>query len=72
VSQAFDHIVEQLDKISHQEKDALRDILDQSLEAPNRNEDVAPTTSAFGWAKGRITLSDDFDAPLDDFKEYIE
>jgi hypothetical protein len=72
VSQAFDHIVQQLDKISQQEKDTLREILDQSLAAPNGNKDVAPTTSAFGWAKGRITLSDDFDAPLDDFKEYIE
>ena len=24
----------------------------------------------FGFAKGKIILSDDFDAPLEDFKEY--
>lgn len=24
----------------------------------------------FGFAKGKIILSDDFDAPLDEFKEY--
>ena len=26
----------------------------------------------FGSAKGLITMAPDFDAPLDDFKEYIE
>ena len=26
----------------------------------------------FGIAKGMATISDDFDAPLDDFKEYME
>lgn len=26
----------------------------------------------FGSAQGSITLSDDFDAPLDDFREYSE
>jgi hypothetical protein len=25
----------------------------------------------FGSAKGKITMSEDFDAPLDDFKEYM-
>jgi len=26
----------------------------------------------FGSAKGLITISDDFDAPLEDFKEYMQ
>ena len=26
----------------------------------------------FGSAKGMVTMSDDFDAPLNDFKEYME
>ncbi|MBI5215200.1 MAG: DUF2281 domain-containing protein [Ignavibacteriae bacterium] len=26
----------------------------------------------FGCAKGQIMMSDDFDAPLEDFKEYME
>ncbi|KJR41674.1 prevent-host-death family protein [Candidatus Magnetoovum chiemensis] len=30
------------------------------------------TTPKFGCAKGLITMSDDFDEPLDDFKEYME
>ena len=25
----------------------------------------------FGFAKGKISISDDFDAPLDDFNDYI-
>ncbi len=25
----------------------------------------------FGYAKGKVQLSQDFDAPLDDFKEYM-
>ena len=25
----------------------------------------------FGYAKGKVKLSKDFDAPLDDFKEYM-
>jgi hypothetical protein len=28
-------------------------------------------TPVFGCAKGRFKMSDDFDAPLDDFKEYM-
>lgn len=27
---------------------------------------------AFGYAKGKVHLSDDFDEPLDDFKEYMQ
>jgi Protein of unknown function (DUF2281) len=25
----------------------------------------------YGFAKGKVKMSDDFDAPLDDFKEYM-
>lgn len=28
--------------------------------------------SKFGSAKGLVTISDDFDEPLEDFKEYME
>jgi len=31
-----------------------------------------PTRRKFGFAAGQITISEDFDAPLDDFKEYME
>ncbi|AUD00457.1 type II toxin-antitoxin system VapB family antitoxin [Spirosoma pollinicola] len=32
---------------------------------------TAPAEREFGYAKGKVRLSDDFDAPLDDFKEYM-
>ena len=35
-------------------------------------EDKIKKVPQFGSAKGKYTLSDDFDAPLDDFKEYME
>jgi hypothetical protein len=37
----------------------------QSINTPQKR------TSNFGSAKGLITMSDDFNEPLDDFKEYI-
>ena len=34
-------------------------------------EQPAQNTPKFGSAKGQVKLSDDFDAPLDDFAEYM-
>jgi len=31
-----------------------------------------PTRRKFGFAAGQINMSEDFDAPLDDFKAYME
>jgi hypothetical protein len=31
-----------------------------------------PKTPIFGCAKGEFKMSDDFDAPLDDFMEYMQ
>jgi hypothetical protein len=31
---------------------------------------AAPQRPQFGFAKGTIQMSDDFDAPLEDFKDY--
>lgn len=31
----------------------------------------APTKRPFGLAKGKFTLSDDFDEPLEDLKDYM-
>ncbi|HKQ04117.1 MAG TPA: DUF2281 domain-containing protein [Blastocatellia bacterium] len=33
---------------------------------------TAKSRPQFGSAKGLITMSDDFDEPLEDFKEYME
>lgn len=40
-----------------------------------QSPDVPPSTqtaSGYGWAKGLITVPADFDAPLEDFQEYME
>ena len=72
MSQAYDHIVHDLDSISPQEKIALCELLESQLAAAGANGTSNGVVSAFGWAKGRITIHPDFDAPLDDFKEYVE
>jgi hypothetical protein len=72
MSQAFDHIVHDLDSISPQEKIALRELLKSQLAMAGANGASENAVSAFGWAKGRITIHRDFDAPLDDMKEYVE
>ena len=41
----------------------------QILDAPPQTR--KRKTPVFGCAKGRFKMSDDFDAPLDDFKEYM-
>lgn len=40
----------------------------------NGTKGGAPPTTArggFGFARGKIEMRDDFDAPLDDFKDYM-
>ena len=32
---------------------------------------LAPGERVFGCAKGQFRMADDFDAPLDDFKDYM-
>ncbi|MCK5719661.1 MAG: DUF2281 domain-containing protein [Thiomargarita sp.] len=34
-------------------------------------QDIKPKKRIFGSAKGKYQLAPDFDAPLDDFKEYM-
>jgi Protein of unknown function (DUF2281) len=72
MSDTFENIVHHLDEISSQEKFVLRELLDRQLAVNGKNEVDVGDVASFGWAKGRITISDDFDAPLDDFKDYVD
>ena len=36
------------------------------------NKEKLPREAMFGYLRGQYKMSDDFDAPLDDFKEYME
>lgn len=40
--------------------------------APDESGSPKPAVSGFGCLKGKIHLAHDFDAPLEDFKEYME
>ncbi len=33
---------------------------------------LTPSVSGYGWAKGLITVPAGFDAPMEDFQEYME
>ena len=35
------------------------------------NKDLRKQPRAFGSLKGKITMSEDFDAPIEDFKDYM-
>jgi hypothetical protein len=68
MSQAFDQVVGQLHELSLQEKNSLRMLLDHQS-AANKRDSTA--VSAFGWAKGQVSIGPDFDEPIDDFKDYV-
>ena len=46
--------------------------LKQQVKASDKNEDSEKFVRKVGSAKGQIKMSDDFDEPLEDFKEYME
>ncbi|MEZ4885763.1 MAG: DUF2281 domain-containing protein [Chitinophagales bacterium] len=53
---------------------ALQVIIDSSTALPKSKEQATTNTTKrkFGFGKGTFTyVSDDFDAPLEDFKEYM-
>lgn len=49
-------------------KNEVSDFIDFLIEKTKKNKKTAPQ---FGSAKGKIHMSEDFDKPLDDFKEYM-
>lgn len=59
--------------LSAEEKRRLRDYLDAELAAPTLAETSPPPAppSIFGWARDFVVVGEDFDAPLEDFREYM-
>ncbi|WP_316791486.1 DUF2281 domain-containing protein [Pedobacter frigoris] len=51
-------------------KSEASDFIDFLIEKAKKKKLKAPTPK-FGSLKGKIKLSDDFDAPLEDFKDYM-
>ncbi len=52
-------------------KGELDKILDSLLEKTKEKKEVTKKPRKAGFLKGMFTMSDDFDAPLEDFKEYM-
>jgi antitoxin (DNA-binding transcriptional repressor) of toxin-antitoxin stability system len=51
-----------------------RDVFISEIDDPENHDLYVPKKGPrkLGTAEGQIWIADDFDAPLDDFKEYIE
>ncbi|QMW00520.1 DUF2281 domain-containing protein [Spirosoma foliorum] len=61
------HVVKEIAELSDEQFMQVYDDLIRLLHPP-----VPVRTPRFGSAKGLVTfMSDDFDAPLDDFKDYM-
>jgi len=50
----------------------LIDFLEFLLQRKKQRKEAPRRGGIPGLAKGRIVIADDFDAPLDDFKPYME
>jgi hypothetical protein len=64
----YQQIAEMIYNLSQQDKEKLFDVLKKKQGIAIA---VAKPKRVFGAAKGKFWMSDNFDAPLEDFKEYI-
>ena len=62
-------IYNKLDNLPYNLKQEVIDFIDFLATKPERKN--PPIIPQFGSAKGKIKMAEDFDAPLDDFKEYL-
>ena len=69
MSQTFAEVVEEVKQLSPAEKEELQELLRKYLIEERRSENGARRS---GSAKGEISMSDDFDKPLEDFADYTE
>jgi hypothetical protein len=63
-------IINQLNLMPENLKKEVLDFIGYLLNKYSVDKEVKKVPQ-FGSAKGKYTLSNDFDAPLDDFKEYM-
>jgi Protein of unknown function (DUF2281) len=68
-------ILEQLYKLPESGQQEVLRYIESLVAQYSKDLDNRPALSrrnAFGIWKGKVWIADDFDAPLDDFKEYME
>ena len=70
MSQTFAEVVERVKHLTSAEKEELLELLRKhDIDDPHEGNGVRRHS---GTAKGQISMSDDFDRPLDEFAEYSE
>ena len=52
-------------------KEEAKDFIEYLLAKTKKNSKESEPEKTFGSLKGKISLSEDFDEPLDDFKDYM-
>jgi hypothetical protein len=64
-----EEIVAKFESLSEDDQKLVMDFVDFHLARLDQSGSLPKQGGVPGLAKGRITTADDFDAPLDDFKE---
>lgn len=57
--------------LKEEAKDFIEYLLEKTKKKNKNSEPQNQSKKAFGSLKGKIFLSDDFDEPLEDFKDYM-
>lgn len=65
-------IMAQIDKLPHEDQEQLYQVLTRKLSNGSSQQHDDSGNLKAGWAKELITMGEDFDQPLNDFKEYME
>lgn len=65
---SFAQLLTLVHQLSEEEKKQLQAELEKSLNQPAADQEKR---DGFGVLKGKVWMADDFDEPLDDFKEYM-
>lgn len=71
MSQTFAEVVEKVKQLSPAKKKELQELLQEYLSIEERYRENGVRRRS-GSAKGEISMSDDFDEPLEDFANYTE
>lgn len=64
------HILEKIKMIPVAYQQEVEDFIDFILQKKVKKKDEEKSTRKLGLLKGKMKMSDDFNAPLNDFKEY--
>jgi hypothetical protein len=57
--------------LKEEAKDFIEYLLEKTKKKKKESEPNKKSEKIFGSLKGKISLSEDFDEPLDDFKDYM-